>query len=70
MTEKNVTAQFKSDIISFMREFKLTKTTFGIYAVGSPHVISQFLDGVRDLKLSTVDAIYKYMAAHRKEFRG
>jgi hypothetical protein len=64
------TDELKSDITRFMREFKLSKTSFGLKAVRNPHVISQFLEGKRDLKLATVDAIYAFMEDHRKEFRG
>ena len=58
--------KFKSDIKSFMRETKMSKTAFGVRAAGNPHAIATWLSGERIPRLDSVDAVYEFMTKIRK----
>jgi len=62
----SILAQFKNDIRVFLKTHpKMTKTRFGLDAVGSSHAIFDWLSGKKVPRVDMVDKTYKFMREYK-----
>lgn len=52
--------ELQAEILSFLKETRMPKTTLGVLAVKSPSFVDRFFDGA-DIKISSVDRVRRTM---------